>query len=94
MRTLKNRILALICLLMATSNYAKVFAFTDNLDVQHRLYDNYRDAEGWRYRTRNNSSLAEERLPAEGNDAFLKMESGQDWSHLQTIFNKRICTKL
>jgi len=30
MRTLKNRILALICLLMATSNYATVFTFTDD----------------------------------------------------------------
>ena len=30
MRTLKNRILVLICLLMVTSSYATVFAFTDN----------------------------------------------------------------
>ena len=30
MRTLKNRILALICLLMVTSNYAKASAFTDD----------------------------------------------------------------
>ena len=30
MRTLKNRILTLICLLMATSNYATVFTFTDD----------------------------------------------------------------
>ena len=30
MRKLKNRILALICLLIVTSNYAIVSAFTDN----------------------------------------------------------------
>ena len=30
MRKLKNRILALICLLMVTSNYAKASAFTDD----------------------------------------------------------------
>ena len=30
MRTLKNRMLVLICLLMVTSNYAIVFAFTDD----------------------------------------------------------------
>ena len=30
MRTLKNRILVPICLLIAISNYAKVIAFTDN----------------------------------------------------------------
>lgn len=63
----------------------KVFAFTDDLDVTNRLFDDLKDAEGWNIFNKNNpekSSLARLRHK---NDDFLRYRDGQDWRACESI---------
>lgn len=64
----------------------KTFAFTDDLDVNNRLFSGYADAEGWRqYRglleTNENGPLARLRNPTSTNVTPSDLRNyGQDWS--------------
>ena len=64
----------------------KVFAFTDDLDVTNRLFDDLKDAEGWDVFNRNNpkkASLAKLREKDISNED--RYRDGQDWRVLQEI---------
>jgi len=62
----------------------KVFAFTDDLDVTNRLFDDLKDAEGWNIfnKTPIKASLAKLR---DRSDDYIRYRDGQDW---------RICTSI
>ena len=63
----------------------KVFAFTDDLDVTNRLFDDLKDAEGWNVFNKNNpeqSSLAKLRHRS---DDYLRYRDGQDWRACENI---------
>ncbi|SFV65473.1 Lhr-like helicases [hydrothermal vent metagenome] len=64
----------------------KVFAFTDDLDVTNRLFDDLKDAEGWDIFNRNDptkASLAKLREKDIANED--RYRDGQDWRVLQEI---------
>lgn len=64
----------------------KVFAFTDDLDVTNRLFDDLKDAEGWDIFNRNDpkkASLAKLREKDIGKED--RYRDGQDWRVLQEI---------
>lgn len=56
----------------------RVFVFTDDLDVTNRLYDDLRDAEGWRGRQAVKAPLASERRSGRAGD-FARDRAGQLW---------------
>lgn len=63
----------------------KVFAFTDDLDVTNRLFDDLKDAEGWNVFNKNDSersSLARLRYKK---DDYLRYRDGQDWRACESI---------
>lgn len=65
----------------------KVFAFTDDLDVTHRLHSQLEDAEGWQPGGRNrkaSGSLATLRSAASG-DTRARDEAGQLWEFAEQI---------
>lgn len=64
----------------------KVFAFTDDLDVTNRLFDDLKDAEGWDVFNKNNpkdASLA--RLRHKDTSNYPRYRDGQDWRVCETI---------
>lgn len=64
----------------------KVFAFTDDLDVTNRLFDDLKDAEGWDVFNRNDpkrASLA--RLRHKESNNHVKYIDGQDWRICEDI---------
>ena len=68
----------------------KVFAFSDDLDVTNRLFDDLKDAEGWNIFNQNDaqsSSLAMLRKQDTPIDKF-KAINGQDWKACEDIGHK------
>ncbi|RLA81394.1 MAG: hypothetical protein DRG78_09260 [Epsilonproteobacteria bacterium] len=68
----------------------KVFAFSDDLDVTNRLFDDLKDAEGWNIFNQNDSkssSLAMLRKKDTPIDKF-KVINGQDWRVCEDIGHK------
>lgn len=64
----------------------KVFAFTDDLDVTNRLFDDLKDAEGWDVFNKNNpkdASLA--RLRHKDTSNYRRYREGQDWRVCDSI---------
>ena len=64
----------------------KVFAFTDDLDVTNRLYDDLKDAEGWDVFNRNDpeeASLA--RLRYKDGNNYIRYRDAQDWRICEDI---------
>lgn len=64
----------------------KVFAFTDDLDVTNRLFDDLKDAEGWDVFNRNDpkeASLA--RLRHKDINDYARYKDGQDWRVCEDI---------
>lgn len=63
----------------------KVFAFTDDLDVTNRLFDDLKDAEGWNVFNKNNpekASLARLRYKKDDDSRY---RAGQDWRNCEKI---------
>ncbi|MBU0720222.1 hypothetical protein KJ877_02650 [bacterium] len=63
----------------------KVFAFTDDLDVTNRLFDDLKDAEGWDVFNRNNPEQASLARLRHKNDDYLRYRDGQDWRACESI---------
>jgi len=64
----------------------KIFAFTDDLDVTNRLFDDLKDAEGWDVFNRNSpedASLA--RLRHKDINKYARYRDGQDWRACEDI---------
>lgn len=64
----------------------KVFAFTDDLDVTNRLFDDLKDAEGWDVFNNNSpkdASLA--RLRSKDINKYPRYRDGQDWRTCESI---------
>ena len=66
----------------------RVFAFTDDLDVTNRFYNDLQDAEGvdsWNRPQPNKSPLASLRSPSAGTDNALRFIAGQSWQMCEDI---------
>lgn len=63
----------------------KLFAFTDDLDVVNRLYDNLLDAEGYKFYKPRDPSLAT--LRANGTEVNERYREGQYWKVCEEIGN-------
>ncbi|MFT7003507.1 MAG: superfamily II DNA or RNA helicase, partial [Sulfurimonas sp.] len=63
----------------------KVFAFTDDLDVTNRLFDDLKDAEGWDVFNRNDPEQASLARLRHKSDDYLRYRDGQDWRACENI---------
>lgn len=67
---------------------SRLFAFTDDLDVTNRLFDNLRDAEAYDLFGRpdpKKAILASLRAPTQSGDDWARDRAGQNWSRVEEI---------